>query len=99
MALVVVDKVLYYRNNLQQLWGVWGAIANKMEASQETCFLGKNNPSLPEYQTVFPKKKASIQSCLKFLKAYVEKSERNYTDIWWSGGDSPQKPATFQRIR
>ena len=33
--------------------GVWGVIAFQMEASQETCFLGKNNPSLlPDYQTV-----------------------------------------------
>ena len=34
-----------------------------------------------------------------FLKAYVMKLERNYIDIWGSGGDSPQKPAIFQRIR
>ena len=34
-----------------------------------------------------------------FLKAYVVKLERNYIDIWGPGGDSPQKPATFQRIR
>ena len=35
--------------------GVWGAIANKMEASQETCFLGIYNLSLPpDYQTVCP---------------------------------------------
>ena len=34
-----------------------------------------------------------------FLKASVVKLERNYIDIWGSGGDSPQKPATFQRIR
>ena len=44
--------------------GVWRAIANKMEASQETCFFfffffwgggggGKNNPGLfPDYQMV-----------------------------------------------
>ena len=35
-----------------------------------------------------------------FLKAYVQvKLERSYIDIWGSGGDSPQKPATSQRIR
>ena len=34
-----------------------------------------------------------------YLKAYVVKLERNYIDICGSGGDSPQKPATFQRIR
>ena len=33
-----------------------------------------------------------------FLKAYVVKLERNCIDTWGSGGDSPQKPATFQRI-
>ena len=63
-------------------------------------FLGKNNSSLPpDYQTVYvPEKKASIQSNLNFLKAYVEKSESNYIDIWGSGCDSHQKPATFQGI-
>ena len=34
-----------------------------------------------------------------FVKAYVVKLERNYIDIWGSGGESPQKPVTFQRIR
>ena len=34
-----------------------------------------------------------------FLKAYVVKLEINYIDIWGSGGGSPQKPATSQRIR
>ena len=34
-----------------------------------------------------------------FLKAYVVTLERNYIDIWGSGGESPQKPATSQRIR
>ena len=34
-----------------------------------------------------------------FLKAYVVKLERNYIDIWGSGGERPQWPATFQRIR
>ena len=67
--------------------GVWGAIANKMEASQETCILGKNNPSLPpDYQRYIPKRKASIQSYLNFLKAYVEKLQRNDIDILGSGG-------------
>ena len=34
------------------------------------------------------------------LKAYVVKLEKkNYIDIWGSGGDSPQNPATSQRIR
>ena len=33
------------------------------------------------------------------LEAYVVKLERNDIDIWGCGGDSPQKPATFQRIR
>ena len=33
--------------------GVWGAIANKMEASQETCFGGQNNTGFsPDYQMV-----------------------------------------------
>ena len=33
------------------------------------------------------------------LKAYVVRLERKYIDIWGSGGESPQKPATSQRIR
>ena len=40
--------------------GVWGAIANKMEASQETCVWGKNNPSPPppDHITVCSKNKS-----------------------------------------
>ena len=73
-------------------------IANKMEASQETCFGAKISQAFLQIMKRYvPKKKASIQSNLNFLKAYVEKLERNYIDIWGSGG--PQRPATFQRIR
>ena len=40
--------------------GVWGAIANKMEASQETCFLGKiTQASLQIIKRYVPKKKYS----------------------------------------
>ena len=68
---------------MQQLWGVWVAIANKMKASQETCFGGKYNPRLPpDYQTVCSKKKASIQSYLNCFKVYVEKLKRNDIEIW-----------------
>ena len=78
--------------------GVWGAIANKMGASQET-FLWVKITQV-SFQIikwyVLPKKKASY---MIYLKAYVVKLERNYIGIWGSGGDSPQKPATFQRIR
>ena len=80
--------------------GVWGAIANKMEASEETCFWAKITQAILQIiKRYVPKNKASIQSYLNFSKAYVEKLERNYIDIWGSGGDSPQKPATYQRIR
>ena len=66
--------------------GVWGAIANKMEASQETCFWAKiTQASLQIIKRYVPKKKASIQLYLNFLKAYVEKLERNYIYIWGSG--------------
>ena len=69
---------------------------------------GTNNPSLPPIiKRYVPKKKASIQSYFNsfiqsyfiFLRAYVQKLERNYIDKWGSGGYRPQKPATFQRIR
>ena len=33
------------------------------------------------------------------MKAYAVKLERNHIGIWGSGGDSPQKPGTFQRMR
>ena len=80
--------------------GVWGAIANKMEASQRNMFLAKIiQASLQLIKRYVRKKKASIQSYLNALKAYVEKLERNCIDIWGSGGYRPQKPATFQRIR
>ena len=66
--------------------GVWGAIANKMEASQETCFWVKiTQASLQIIKRYVPKKEASIQSYLNCLKAYLEKwernLERNYSDI------------------
>ena len=74
-----------------------------MEASQETClfvFLAKITQAfLQIIKRYVPKKKASIQSYMIFSKASVLKLERNYIDVWGSGGDSPQKPATFQRIR
>ena len=38
-----------------------------------------------------PKKKAPIQSYLNLLKAYVEKLERNYIDIWGSGASDISK--------
>ena len=76
--------------------GGLGAIANKMEAFQEHVFWAKiTQASLQMIKWYVHKKKASIQSHSNFLKAYVEKLERNYIDIWGSG---PQKPATFQRI-
>ena len=46
----------------------------------------------------FFKKKASY-FFIYFLKAYVVKLERNFIDIWGSGGDGPQIPVTFHRIR
>ena len=62
--------------------GVWGSIANKIEASQETCFGAKiTQASLQIIKRYIPNKKASIQSYLIFLKAYVEKLERNNIDI------------------
>ena len=74
-----------------------------MEASQETCFfLDKNKPqvSLQIIKRYVPKKKASIVIFDYFFStAYVKKLERYYIDVWGSGGDSPQTPATFQRIR
>ena len=78
--------------------GVWGAIANKMGASQETFLWVKITQGyLQIIKWYVPKKKASYYMFI--LKAYVVKLERNYIDIWGSGGGSPQKPATSQRIR
>ena len=77
--------------------GVWGAIANKIGASQETFLWVKiTQASFQIIEWYVPKKKASY---MIYSKAYVVKLERNYIGIWGSGDDSPQKPATFQRIR
>ena len=77
--------------------GVWGAIPNKMGASQETFLRVKiTQDSFQIIKWYVPKKKASF---MNYLKAYVAKLEINYIGIWGSGGDSPQKTATFQRIR
>ena len=77
--------------------GVWGAIANKMGASQETFLWVKiTQASFKIIKWYVPKKKASY---MIYSKAYVVKLERNYVAIWGSGDDSPQKPVTFQRIR
>ena len=63
--------------------GVWGAIANKMETSQET-WAKITQASLQIIKRSVSKKKASIQSNLISLKDYVKKLERNYIDIWGS---------------
>ena len=77
--------------------GVWGAIANKMGASQETFLWVKiTQASFQIIKWYVPKKKGSY---MIYSKAYVVKLERNDIDIWGFGGDSPQKPVTFQRIR
>ena len=81
----------------EAIMGVWGAIANEMEASQETCFWSKNNPSPLQIIKRYVPMKLPYSHIGFFLKAYVEILERNYIAIWGSGG--PQKPATFQRIR
>ena len=72
------------------IYGGLGAIAPQKPATFQRIRL---NGSL-----IFIFKKESFILFI-FLKAYVVKFERNYIDIWGSGGDSPQKPATFQRIR
>ena len=77
--------------------GVWRAIANEMEASQETCFLGKiTQASLLIIKRYVPRKKTSIQSYLEFLKAYVEKLERNYIDIWGLGATALRSQRNFK---
>ena len=43
--------------------------------------------------------KRKLQIFYISFEAYVVKLERNFFDIWGSGGDSPQKPVTFHRIR
>ena len=55
-----------------------------MEASQETCFFGEKitQASLQIIKRYVPKNKASIQSYLNFLKAYVEKLEKYDIDIY-----------------
>ena len=66
--------------------GVWGL--SPPEASDISKNQIKWKPDI-----YFLKRKLHI---FFFLKANVVKLERNYIDIWGSGGDSPQKPATFQ---
>ena len=76
--------------NYIDIMGVWGRQAP--EASDISKNQIKWKPDI-----YFLKRKLHF-----FLKAYVVKFERNYIDIWGSGGESPpppQKPATFQRIR
>ena len=78
------------------MW-VWGAIANKMGASQDTFLWVKiTQASFQIIKWYVPKKKASYTI---YSKAYVVKLESNYIGIWGSGDDSPQRPAKFQRIR
>ena len=72
------------------VYGVWGL--SPPEASDISKNQIKWKPDI-----YFCKKKASY--FYFFLKAYVAKLERNYIDIWGSGGNSPQKPAIFRRIR
>ena len=71
--------------------GVWGL--SPPEASD----ISKNQIKLKS-DIYFLKRKLHIFIYF-FLKAYVVKLERNFIDIWGSGGDSPQKPVTFHRIR
>ena len=60
--------------------GVWGAIANKMGASQETfLWIEITQASFQIIKWYVPKKKAPY---MIYLKAYVVKLERNYIGIW-----------------
>ena len=73
--------------------GVWGAIANKMGASQETFIWVKITQA--SFQIIIwyvPRKKASY---MIYLNAYVVKLERYDIVIW----GSPPEASTFQRIR
>ena len=77
--------------------GVWGAIANKMGASQETFLWVKITKA--SYQIIkwyVPKKKASYLIFYESLYSEIGKKSHWYMGVW---GDSPQKPAPFQRIR
>ena len=71
--------------------GIWGSGG---ESPQRPATFQRSIKWKPDIY--FLKKKASY---LFFLKAYIMKLERNYISIWGSGGDSPQKPATYQRIK
>ena len=72
------------------VYGVWGL--SPPEASDISKNQIKWKPDI-----YFLKRKLHI--FFFFLKAYVVKLERNHIDIWGSGGEHPQKPVTFQRIR
>ena len=84
--------------------GVWGAIANKMVASlkllrnfKKHVFFGKNNPSPSKLSNgICFKKKASKTVIFDFLKACVEKLERNYINIWGSGAIAPRSQQHFE---
>ena len=61
-------------------------------------FLAKiTQASLQIIKRYVSKKKAAIQSYLNFLKAYVEKLERNYIDIWGVWGLSPPKASDISK--
>ena len=38
------------------------------------------------------------ESFIFFIESSCSEIRKTLNDIWGSGGDSPQKPATFQRI-
>ena len=58
-------------------------------------FFGQNNPSLPpDYQLVCSLKE--IQSYSFFMKANVDKLERNYIDIWGLGAIAPRSQRHFK---
>ena len=74
--------------------GVWGAIANKMGASQETFIWVKiTQASFQIIKWYVPKKKASY---IIYLKAYVVKLERNYIGIWELGAIAPRSQRHFK---
>ena len=76
--------------------GVWGAIANKMGASQETFFWVKiTQASFQIIKWYVPKKKAPYMIYLKAYR-YIVKLERNDIGIWGSGGIATRSQGHFE---
>ena len=75
--------------------GVWGAIANKMEASQETCFLGAKITQA-SIQII----KCYVPYIFDFLKAYIDREIGKEIALIYVGlgAISPRSKRNFKEL-